>query len=110
MLVAEEVDFAEDRHLACHGRTLVQEFLCDAALEQMLFRDAGDGFFLQPVVENAAGIYDDDRALIADAVAARQDDVDLVLEVVLADFREELVVDLQGAGCNAPGSAADENR
>ena len=67
-------------------------------------------FVLQSVVENAAGIYDDDRALVADTVAPRQDDIDLVLEFVLADFREEQVVNFQGAGCNAPGSAADKNR
>ena len=109
MLVAEEVDFAEDRHLARHCRTLVQEFLRDAALEQMFFRDAGDGFFLQAAVENAAGIYDDDRTLVADTVATRENDIDLVLELMLADFREELVVDFQGAGCNASGSAADKN-
>jgi len=75
----------------------------------MLLRDAGDGFFLQAAVENAARVYDDDRTLIADTVAPREDNVDLVLELMPSDFREELVVDLQGAGCNAPGSAADKD-
>ena len=64
----------------------------------------------ESVVENAAGINDDDRALVADAVATRQNDIDLVLEFMLPDFLEEQVVYFQGTGGDAPGSAADENR
>ena len=110
VLVAEEVDFTEDRHLAFNRRTLVKVFLRDAALEQMLFRDACNGALFEPVIENAAGIDDDDRTLVADAVATGQNDIDLVLEFMLSDFLKEQVVYFQGAGCNAPGSAADENR
>ena len=110
VLMAEEVDFAEDRHLAFHRRTLVKVFLRDAALEQMLFRNACDGALFESVVENAAGIDHDDRTLVADTVATGQNDIDLVLEFMLPDFLKEQVVYFQGAGCNAPGSAADENR
>ena len=75
VLPGEERDVLEQRDAGLRDRMLVHEPLDRAALDDVLGHDLGRVFGADLVVEDAAGVDDEQRAAGAEAVAAGLDDV-----------------------------------
>ena len=86
---------------------VVDEALDATALEEMLAHDLLDIIHGHAAVEGAVGVDDDDGAELAQAEAARADQLDLVLQVVLLDLDFESVLDLLATRRGATGTATD---
>ena len=106
LLVERDVRLGDDvRRLL----RVVAEALHDAALDEMLGDDVLDVVLLHLHVERALRQDLHDRALLAEAEAARLDDLDLVLEAGRLQARGELRDEVVGAARTARRAAADQN-
>ena len=91
------------------GGVDVQQLLDDLTAGEVLLDDGLDVLELEPRVVRVAVGDDRERSLRAEAVAADDADLDLVLQAGLGDLGDERVVDLQGAGEHAGGAGADRD-
>ena len=104
----EELDVLHLRDGLLLGRRDVHQLLDRAALEQVLLDEQGDVLDLEELVEDAVRLDQDDRAPLAEAVAARGHDLDLVLETPLLDLLLQGLLDLEGAAGDAARAGADQ--
>ena len=98
-LQAVEGDVLLEREGLAGLRVLVEQPFDDAVADDAGLDDLGDVLGLEARVEEALGAHDDDRALLAEAVAAGLDDLDLVAEAA----RRELLVERLAQGDAARG-------
>ena len=104
-----------EQHVAVAGAGGVVVFVLEVqAFHGLAFHDGGDDdlfsvFGLHADVEEAAGVADDQRADFAEAVAAGDDDVHLVVQAMGVDGGLKGVLHRAAAGGMAAGAAADED-
>jgi len=107
-LVLEELNVPHLRDGLVLGRGDVHQLLDRPALEQVLFDEKGDILDLEELVEDTVRLDHDDGAPLAEAVAARGDDLDLVLETPLLDLLFEGLLDLEGPAGHTARAGADQ--
>ncbi len=107
-LVLEELDVLHLRDGLLFRRRDVHQLLDGTALEEVLLDEMGDVFDLEELVEDAVRLDQDDRTALAEAVAARGHDLDLVLEAFLLDLLLEGLLDLERSAGDAARAGADQ--
>ena len=78
------------------------------AMEEVLLDEVRHILHLEQLVEDAVRLDQDDRPPLAEAVAPRGHDLDLVLEVPLLDLRLQGLLDLERSAGDAAGAGADQ--
>ncbi len=73
----------------------------------MLFDEKGDVFDLELLIENALRLNHENGTPLAESVASRSDDEDLILKVPFPDLLFESFFDLEGPAGNTSGAGAD---
>jgi len=73
----------------------------------MLFYEKGNVFDLELLIEDAFRLNHEDGAPLAESIASRGDDKNLILEVTLPDLLFESLLDLERSARNTPGAGAD---
>jgi len=107
-LVLEELDVLHLRDRLLLGRRDVHQLLDRTALEEVLLDEVRDIFHCKELVEDAVRLDHDDRPPLAEAVAARGHDLDLVLELPLFDLVLEGRLDLEGPAGDAARAGTDQ--
>ena len=107
MLRLVEGDVARAGDALAGGGIHIQELLHDLTAREVLLDDRLDVLELEPRVVRVALGDDRERSLRAQAVAADDAHLDLVLQAGGGDLCLELVADLHGAGEHAGGAGAD---
>ena len=87
----------------------IHQVLHVTALEQMLGDDLVHILYLYAGVEGAFGVYDDNGAGLAQAKAARADNLDFLFQAGFFDFLLKALDDLRRAGRRTTGTAAAEH-
>jgi hypothetical protein len=73
----------------------------------MLFDEEGDVFDLELLIEDAFRLNHENGAPLAESVASRSDDQDLILKVPFPDLLFEGLFDLEGPAGNTSGAGAN---
>jgi hypothetical protein len=105
MLEEGDVPHFWDRFLLL-GRN-IHELFYRSSLEKMLFYEKGDIFDLELLIEDAFRLNHEDWPPLAESIASRRDDKDLILEVAFPDLLFESLFDFEGPAGNASGTGAD---
>ena len=107
-LMFEELDVLQEGDRFPLLRRHIHQALDRPALDQVLLDEVRNVRRLEPLVEDAVGLDEEDRSSLAESVAARGHHEDLPLEAAAAHFVFEGPPDLEGPAGNAARPGADE--